>query len=290
MPRTSPDLRDTAALRLVVEGTVAETGTEFFRALVKNLAAVMGTVGAWVTEYLPEQRRLRSYAFWLNGAFVEHFEYHIANTACEAVVEDKKLVHIPDRLVELYPGDPDLRAVNAVSYLGVPLLDIEGEVIGHLSVLDTKPLVDEPRLLSLFEIFAARASAECRRLKVEQQVRASEEQLNALLAGAMDAILTLDENYCVVRVNPAAAKLFGFDAKALLGARLRDLLDNESAARLPALVQELDQRPEGERQALDSAASRGSARGWHNVSRRGHAVGLRAPREKLSRTHHAQRR
>jgi PAS domain S-box-containing protein len=248
MPRTRPDLRDTAALRLVVEGTVAETGTEFFRALVKNLATVMGTVGAWVTEYLPEQKRLRAYAFWLNGAFVEHFEYHIANTACEAVVEDKKLVHIPDRLVELYPGDPDLRAVNAVSYLGVPLLDIEGEVIGHLSVLDTKPLVDEPRLLSLFEIFAARSSAECRRLKVEQQVRASEEQLNALLAGAMDAILTLDESYRVVRVNPAAEKLFGFEGKALLGARLRDLLDNESAARLPALVQELDQRPEGQRQ------------------------------------------
>jgi len=70
MPKTRPDLRDTAALRLVVEGTVAETGTEFFRALVKNLATVMGTVGAWVTEYLPEQKRLRSYAFWLNGAFV----------------------------------------------------------------------------------------------------------------------------------------------------------------------------------------------------------------------------
>src|SRR5712691_9682602 len=54
-----------AALRLVVEGTVSETGVEFFRALVKNLATVMGTVGAWVTEYLPEQQRLRAHAFWL---------------------------------------------------------------------------------------------------------------------------------------------------------------------------------------------------------------------------------
>jgi hypothetical protein len=36
------------ALRLVVEGTMSETGTEFFRALVKNLSAVMGTAGAWV--------------------------------------------------------------------------------------------------------------------------------------------------------------------------------------------------------------------------------------------------
>src|SRR5678815_3119028 len=132
--RATEAMKDETALRLVVEGTVSETGVEFFRALVKNLGMVMGTVGAWVTEYLPEQNRLRAYAFWLNGAYVENFEYAVAGTACAPVVEDKKLVHIPDRLLELYPGVPDIRALNAVSYLGVPLLDTEGEVIGHLGV------------------------------------------------------------------------------------------------------------------------------------------------------------
>ena len=48
---------EVAALWLFVEGTASETGTEFFRALVENLAAVMGTTGAWVTEYLPQARR-----------------------------------------------------------------------------------------------------------------------------------------------------------------------------------------------------------------------------------------
>jgi len=165
---------DEAALRLVVEGTVSETGVEFFRALVKNLATAMGTIGAWVTEYLPDQKRLRSYAFWLNGSFVENFEYAVAGTPCAQVVEDRKLIHLPERLLELYPGDPDVRAINAVSYLGVPLLDTGGEVMGHLSVLDTKPLPADPRLLSLFEIFAARAAAEQRRLRQEQEVRARE--------------------------------------------------------------------------------------------------------------------
>ena len=80
-----------AALRLVVEGTASETGAEFFRALVKNLATVMGTAGAWVTEYLPDAARLRSYAFWLGGQFIEQYEYDIAGTACAPVVESKKL-------------------------------------------------------------------------------------------------------------------------------------------------------------------------------------------------------
>src|SRR5258705_6063649 len=104
MSKPGSAVSEEAVLRLVVEGTASETGTEFFRALVKNLAAVMDTAGAWVTEYLPESRRLRAYAFWLNGKFVENFEYETAGTACAAVVDSKTLVHIPDRLIELYPS------------------------------------------------------------------------------------------------------------------------------------------------------------------------------------------
>jgi len=81
MPATRRILNETDALRLVVEGTVAETGVGFFHALVKNLATVMGTISAWVTEYLPEQRRLRAWTFWLHGAFVEHFEFPAASPA-----------------------------------------------------------------------------------------------------------------------------------------------------------------------------------------------------------------
>ena len=35
------EISEEAALRLVIEGTASETGTEFFRALVRNLAAAM---------------------------------------------------------------------------------------------------------------------------------------------------------------------------------------------------------------------------------------------------------
>jgi PAS domain S-box-containing protein len=248
MPKKRAALNDQDALRLVVEGTAAETGSEFFRALVKNLSMVMDTYGAWVTEYVPQTKSLRTLAFWMDNQFVPNLEYPVAGTACEPVIKSKKLVHIPERIIDLYPGEPHLADWNAVSYLGVPLLDTHGEVMGHLSVLDNKPLAANPRLISLFEIFAARATAEQRRYREELEVRAREEQLNALLTGAMDAIIVLDSAYCVERVNPAAEKLFGFDSKALSGSRLRDLLDDESAARLPALVQDLEQRPPGERQ------------------------------------------
>ena len=236
-----------AALRLVVEGTASETGTEFFRALVKNLAAAMGTAGAWVTEYLPDTHRLRAHAFWLNEQFLEHFEYDIAGTACEPVIESLKLVHIPDRLVELYPAAQKLNP-TAVSYLGVALLDPGGKVMGHLSVVDTKVLPAQPRLISLFEIFAARAAAEQRRLRQETEVRVREEELSALIDSAMDAVIVLNGAGGITRVNPAAERLFACTAEDLLGENLREFLPAESAAHFNAFVKEVDAQAADRRQ------------------------------------------
>ena len=240
--------QDEEALRLVVEGTVAETGTEFFRALVKNLAAVMGTAGAWVTEFLPDAYKLRTRAFFLKGNYLDDYEHNVANTPCEAVLVERKLVHFPDRIVDLYPDDPDLVTLGAVSYMGVPLFDTAGEIMGHLAVMDTKPLPSEPRLISLFEIFAARAAAECRRLKAEQEVRSREEELSCLLDSAMDGVLVLDAKGVITRVNPAATRLFGCTGEDLLGENLRAFLPPESAAHFDAFVQELEFQSEGSRQ------------------------------------------
>jgi PAS domain S-box-containing protein len=242
------NLKDEAALRLVVEGTVSETGVEFFRALVRNLAQALGTTGAWVTEYFPEEKRMNALAMWLNNGFVEHFEYSIVGTACAEVVESGKLIHIPDRVIELYSHAKDLIPRNSVSYLGAPLLDTDGSVMGNIAVLDHKPMPRDPRAISLFEIFAARAAAEQRRLRQEREVRVREEELTALLESAMDAIVVLDAHLDITRVNPAAQRLFGCTTEDLLGENLREFLNAESAAQLDAFVTELDARPAGQRQ------------------------------------------
>lgn len=241
-------MKDEAALRLVVEGTVSETGTEFFRALVRNLAQALGTAGAWVTEYFPETKRMNSLAMWMNNGFVDHFEYAIAGTACADVVETGKLIHIPDRVIELYPRDDDLIPLQAVSYLGAPLFDTDGSVMGNVAVLDDKPMPKDPRAISLFEIFAARASAEHRRLKMEREVRAREEQLSTLLETAMDAIVVLDTQLRVVRINRAAARVFGCTAEDMVGESIRDFLVKDSAVQVEAFAGELEARPAGKQQ------------------------------------------
>ncbi|HMK73920.1 MAG TPA: sigma 54-interacting transcriptional regulator, partial [Myxococcaceae bacterium] len=249
VPPPSPVLDPSAqaALQAIFQGTAAEIGERFFKALVENLARAIGTRGAWVTELLATERRLRALAFWMGGEWIEGWEQSIDGTPCQVVVEKRRLVHYPDRIVDLYPGDPSLRASGAVSYMGVPLADLDGTILGHLAVLDTKPMPEDPVRLTLFEIFAGRAAAELRRLRAEREVRAREGELAGLVASTMDAIVQLDGQLRVVEMNPAAERTFELPAEQARGLPLSRLAAAEDAAKLQALGRELAKRPPQER-------------------------------------------
>jgi PAS domain S-box-containing protein len=236
-----------AALRAIIEGTATETGKQFFQALVKRLATTLGTHGAWVTEYFPQVRRLKALAFWMDDQWLEGWEMVIDGTPCERVINDRCLIHIPDNLLHLYGDDPDVRATGAASYMGMPLLDLDGTILGHLAILDKRPMPPEPRAQALFQIFAARAAAELRRLRAERQVREREQKLGRLLASAMDAIIELDRHLQVTQMNPAAEKVFGCAAAEATGHTFTRLLTPESREKFARLVIELDTRPDGQR-------------------------------------------
>jgi PAS domain S-box-containing protein len=135
----------------------------------------------------------------------------------------------------------------AVSYLGVPLFDVDGHVLGHLAVLDTKVLPEEPRILNLFRIFAARAAAELQRLRAEAEVYEREQKLSRLINGAMDAIIELNRDLRINRINQAAAKVLGRVGSQFIGADFQSLLTEESGGKLRDLIAKLDRQTGKER-------------------------------------------
>ncbi|KXJ98524.1 MAG: diguanylate cyclase [Nitrospira sp. OLB3] len=245
-----------AVLRAILQGTATETGHDFFAALVRNLADVLGTHGAWVTEYFPESRRLRALAFWMDGQWVKDYEVDIAGTPCERVIDTATLVHFPDRVLEIYPQEEELRQAGAVSYMGVPLKDQDGGILGHMAVIDRRPIPEEPRIHAIFQIFAARAAAELRRLRAEAEVREREETVGRLLGSAMDAIIELDDQLRITRVNPATERVFRCGGSRMVGQDFRRFMSDEDARRVTDLITELDTRPKDNAPSGFPAASR----------------------------------
>ncbi|HLF83100.1 MAG TPA: sigma 54-interacting transcriptional regulator, partial [Blastocatellia bacterium] len=158
-------------LRSVVEGTAAVTGGDFFSALVRHLASAIGVRYAFVTECTDQTNtRVRTLAFWSGESLADNIEYDLALTPCERVIEGQVCHHISN-LQQLFPHDTPLVTMEAESFIGLPMCTVSGEIIGHLAVLDVKPMPNASRAMSLLSIFAARAGAELQRLKAERELR-----------------------------------------------------------------------------------------------------------------------
>lgn len=159
------------ALRLMVEGTAAKTGQDFFESLVRYLADILQVRHALVTQSLPpDNRRLSTLAFWQNGRLSQLEEYDTLGTPCERVVAGEVL-YIPDQVQALYPTNRELHQLDAASFLGIPLVNRTGEVIGHLAVIDDQPMAADPTREMILRIFAARAAAELERQQAEQALQ-----------------------------------------------------------------------------------------------------------------------
>ena len=243
-------IEENEAILAILDGTSSEIGQDFFLSLVKNLSAVLNTYGAWVTEYFEDNLTMRTKALFLGDRWVDNLEYSVIGTACETVVNEKRLVHVRDDLFAKHKGNPDLagfRKTNAVSYMGIPFEDVDGRILGHMSVIDTDPISEDREVFNIFRIFANRASAEMRRLRAEKEILEREEKLVKLFDSAMDAIVELDRDFKINRINSAASKVFGVTGENIKGRLFNQFLNKESSSKLIKLTESLDQRPEGEK-------------------------------------------
>jgi PAS domain S-box-containing protein len=167
-------------LRAITEGTAASAGSDFFRSLVRHLAQALQVRYSFIAECTDETKtRVRTLAFWTGEGFSDSVDYLLRGTPCEQVIGGEAC-HYPERLQGLFPEDKDLVALNAESYLGVPLHSPSGDILGHLVAMDTKPMPALPRDVSILRIFAARAGVELRRQQAEERLRAALSEVERL--------------------------------------------------------------------------------------------------------------
>jgi formate hydrogenlyase transcriptional activator len=178
----------------------------------------MNASHAFVAEFAGVETRVRTLAYWVTDEIVENIEFDLHGTPCEDVVGGK-LCHHPDGVQRKFPLDRGLTDQGIESYLGVPLRDSEGRVLGHLAIFDEQPMPTEPRELSIFRIFAARAAAELNRLRMEQMLQASEQRFRDLFDEAPIAYVYEDTDTIFKSVNRAGMKLLGLKPEDVPGTR-----------------------------------------------------------------------
>lgn len=179
-----------AALRSITDATARARGDEFFRVLVRDLAAALEVTyviaGRVIT--LPDGKEgIRTLSVWGGDDFLPNMEYSLEHTPCQDVTCQTMCFH-GSGIQQDYPLDTLLVDMKAESYVGMPMVGAEGQTLGILSAIDTKPIDENKRLLalSLLSIFTARAAAELqhqdREHLLEEKVERRTEALRAAQA------------------------------------------------------------------------------------------------------------
>ncbi len=168
-------------LRSLVEGTVASTGTDFLRELVRHLAGALGIRYAFVGYLMPESR-IRTLAFWKGDGYLDQVEYDLEGTPCTKVINGETC-HYAQGVQQLFPNDRDLVKLGVTSYLAVPLKDPKSQVLGHLVAMDVKPMTLTADEIEVFKLFGERAGVEIYRQVIESTLRDREATLRIIAKG-----------------------------------------------------------------------------------------------------------
>jgi len=211
------------AFSLIVKGTTATVGADFFRPLVQYLASALQVRFAFVSEVCgSEGTRARTLAWWDGSAFGEPFEYVLASTPCEKVFAEDG-VYYPADVQGHFPEDIWLREKNIHAYLAVPIRDTSGRYIGHLGLMHDAPLVDGLPREPVLRVFAPRAGAELERQRIEEALRESEERFRKLFEHSNDAVIIHTVNGRILHVNSRACEMLGYDCYELMSMRISSL-------------------------------------------------------------------
>lgn len=218
-------------LRNIAEGVSTTTGEPFFHSLVKYLARELDVdyalVGALESE---TAQRVQTIALYADGCMGENFEYDLADTPCGYVAR-KQVCCYPDSVQHFFPKDQSLADMAVKSYVGSPLVDSTGYVIGLMVIMSRQPLSKPEIALSVLQILASRATAELERRRAEQKIR----EQAALLDVATDAIFVIDLADCILFWNRSAERLYGWTAAESLGQKATERLYAGSTMRLETI-------------------------------------------------------
>ena len=209
--------------RSLVAATADKVGEDFFRQLVKHVALALDVSHAFVAEFAGSPTRVRTIAQWGHERWLDNVEYDLAGTPCEEVLRGPLCLY-PDGVQARFPRDTPLAEMGARGYLGVPLRAADGRTLGHLAVIDVKPMPGEPTFREIFELFADRARVELERLRADAALEGASRDLQFRLERtAEDLRVARDQLTALVEIQRAVAghlerrALFVAVAEALQG-------------------------------------------------------------------------
>jgi len=224
-------------LRAIVEGTAAETGEEFFAALVTHLTAVLNVRYAVIGEVQGGPiKTIHTLAVSVGGVLTDNFEYALSHTPCANALT-QTCVCVERDVQATFPQFQRLVDLEVESYCAVPIRMKSKPVIGLLVVMDTKPLEHSDSLQSLLKVFAPRVAAEFERRRVERECIQALADLQNVMETIPDILFILNTQGNLVKWNQRLRDVTGYSPEELFNKPALAFVSPEDRSRADTAIQ-----------------------------------------------------
>lgn len=203
------------ALQFVAQHGWTANGEQFLPIMTQYLGKTLGMDYVIADKLAAATDIAETVALFAKGNILPNMQYSLKGTPCENVMEGRMCCYVAD-VQQQFPDDVMLAEMGVESYVGLPLWDSAGNVIGLIAVMDGKPISDGAAVTELLQLMAVRAAAELERAQSEQALRAREQEFRALAENSPDPIFRYDRECRRIYVNPAVERLTGKPAAILL--------------------------------------------------------------------------
>jgi GAF domain-containing protein len=152
--RLTTDVEGT--IQLLEREAAAEFDGDFLQAFVRSAGSTLDVRNVSIQETVDDPpTQVRVAAYWMGESFGPSFEYALASTPCEGVMQGRVCAYTQD-VQQRFPEDHDLVMLGAQAYLGIPIRDPSGKIVGHMSLIDTKLMADADGHIALLERYTER--------------------------------------------------------------------------------------------------------------------------------------
>jgi len=157
-------------LDTMVKQTAKVTGLDFFSTLTEMLSKAFGVTLVMIAKIDQHAGTAEAVHTWHNSHAGEKFSFDLFTSPSYNVLKGYTTFY-PSNLQEMFPDDLLVRQLNLVSYMGTPVYDSLGNVIGLVILMDEKPMQEVPNSRYILTLMASRAGIEMERIAGEEMLR-----------------------------------------------------------------------------------------------------------------------
>ena len=196
------------AITTINENLLSELGKDFLNQYVIQLTKTLEADIVFVGLLNKDNKSVTTISACSNGIITNNFNYILSNSPCEKVI-NHAVCSISSNARTLFPKDKLLKKNNIEGFVGLPLYDTHGVIIGLVAALFKKYIPEINFCESIIQIFSPRAAAEIERMHFDKAIRDSEKQFRKMVEGFPYPIgITKGNRYTYL--NEKFTSIFGY--------------------------------------------------------------------------------